>query len=99
MVLYFFNNLPLFMRKYITLLSLLPSLSLNVLTYPLILGNNKTHRFITSSKYPIKYLELVFVLINFEMTILSTLTSQIFIVFFCIIKSLFCYFCLAKSQH
>ena len=34
------------------------------------------------SKYPIKYLELVFALTNFEITILSVLTSQIFIGFF-----------------
>ena len=31
------------------------------------------------SKYPIKYLELVFALTSFEITILSALTSQIFI--------------------
>ena len=34
------------------------------------------------SKYPIKYLESVFVLTNFEITTLSTLTSQIIIDFF-----------------
>ena len=33
------------------------------------------------SKYPIKYIEPVFDSINFEKTILSTLTSQIFICF------------------
>ena len=54
---------------------------LNVLTYLLILGIIKTHGLIVLSKYPIKYLELVFVLTNFEITILSTLTSQIFIDF------------------
>ena len=34
------------------------------------------------SKYPTKYLKLVFVLINFEIAILSTLTTQISIGFF-----------------
>ena len=49
--------------------------------YPLILKNIKTNGFITSSKYSTKYLELVFVSINFEMTILLTSTFQISIVF------------------
>ena len=49
--------------------------------------------------YHFKYLELVFVSTNFEKTILLTLTSQIFIVFFCTIKFFFCSFCLVKSQH
>ena len=35
-----------------------------------------------SSKYPVKYLELFFVSTNFEMNILSTLTSQVFTGFF-----------------
>ena len=35
----------------------------------------------TLLKYPIKYLDLVFVSTNFEMTILSTLTFQICIGF------------------
>ena len=39
----------------------------------------KTNGLIVLSKYPVKYLELVFVLTNFEVTILSTLTSQNFI--------------------
>ena len=52
---------------------------LNVLTYPLILGIIKTNGLIIILNFtPIKYLELVFVSINFEITILSTLTSQIF---------------------
>ena len=59
-------------------LSLFPSLTLNVLTYLVILGISKTNGLLTLSKYAIKYLELVFVLINFEIAILSTLTSQIF---------------------
>ena len=63
-------------------LSLSPSLTLNVLTYPLISGIIKTDSLIVLSKYQIKYLELVFVSINFEITILSTLTSTIFIGFF-----------------
>ena len=49
------------------------SLTLNVLTYPLILGIIKTNGLIVLSQYPIKYLELVFVCTNFEKTILSTL--------------------------
>ena len=52
----------------------------NFLSYPLILCNMTTTKPITSSNYTIKYLELVFVSINFVL-ILSTLTSQIFIVF------------------
>ena len=55
------------------------SLTSKVLSYPLILDNIKINGLITLSNYPIEYLELVFLLINFEMTILSTLTSQIFI--------------------
>ena len=58
------------------------SLTLNVLTYPLILGKTKTNGLITLSRYPIKYLELVFVSINFGITMLLILTSQLFIVFF-----------------
>ena len=57
-------------------------LSLKVLTYPLISGNIKTNGLITSPKNAIKYFELFFILINFEITILSTSTSQIFVVFF-----------------
>ena len=41
-------------------------------------GNTETNGLITLSKHPIKYLKLLFASINFEMTILSTLTSQFF---------------------
>ena len=82
-VLYFSNSFSSSIQKDINLLFLFlsPSLTSYVLTYPLILGNIKTNGLITLSKYPIKYLQLVFVLINFEITILSTLTSQTFIGF------------------
>ena len=63
-------------------LSLSLSLTLNVFTYSLILGIIKTNGLIALPKYLIKYLKLVFDSINFEITILSTLTSQIFIGFF-----------------
>ena len=59
------------------LLFISPSLTLNVLTYPLILGIIKTNGLIALSKYAIHELELVFVLNNFEMTIFSALSSQI----------------------
>ena len=62
-------------------LSLSPPLTLKTLAYPLILGIIKTHGLLALSEYPIKYLELVLVLTNFEISILSTLTSQIFIYF------------------
>ena len=65
--------------SYFLFLSLSPSLTLKVLTYPLIIANIKANSLITSSKYPIKYLKLIFVSINFETTILLTLTSQILI--------------------
>ena len=62
-----------------------PPLTLNVLTYPLMLGIIKTNGIIALSNFiPIKYLELVFVLTNFQITILSTLESQIFIGFFAV---------------
>ena len=79
MVLYFSNSFSLSIWKEINLLLL--SFTLNVLTYPLILGNSKTNGLTTLSKYTIKYLEFVFVSTNFEITILSNLTSQIIIVF------------------
>ena len=47
-------------------LSLSPSLTFNVVTYPLILGNIRFNGLITVSKYPIKYLKLAFVSTNFE---------------------------------
>ena len=55
------------MRKDVDLLFLFLflSLPLNVLTYPFILGNTRTNGLVTSSKYPIKYLELFFVSTNF----------------------------------
>ena len=68
---------------------------LKVLTYPLISDNIRTNGHITSSKYPAKCVGLFFISNNFEITILSTLTSHFF---FYIIK-LFSYFCLTKSQH
>ena len=64
------------MRKDINLL--FPSLTLNVLAYPLV-GIIKTNGLIVLSKHPIKYLELLFVLTYFEITISVTLTSQILI--------------------
>ena len=48
----------------------------------MISGNIKTSGLITLSKSPTKYFKLVFVLTNFEMSILSTWTSQIFIGYF-----------------
>ena len=63
-------------------LSLFPSLTLNVLTYSLIFSIIKTNGLIALSKYPIKYLKLVFVSINFEVTMLLTLTPQICIGYF-----------------
>ena len=79
-VLYFSKSFSSSIRKdlILLLLSLFPSsLTLNVLAYPLILGIMKTNGLIALSKYPIQYLELVFVLNYFEITIFSTLTSQI----------------------
>ena len=102
LLLHFSNSLSLTIGKDINLLfsSLSPSLTLNVSTHPLILGNIKTNGLITLAKYPIKYLELFFVSANYEMNILTS-TSQIsfFFFFFCTIKFFFCYFCLIKSQH
>ena len=82
--LYFSNSYSSSIQKDIDLLFLFlsPSLTLNVLTYPLILGIIKTDGLIALYKSPIKYLELVFALTNFEITILSTLTSQNFKGFF-----------------
>ena len=83
LALYFPKCYSSFKRKDIDLLvlSLSPSLTLNVLTYSLSLGNIKANVLITLPKYPIKYLELVFVLINIEITMLSILTSQAYIAF------------------
>ena len=101
MVLYFYHRLSFSTPKDINLLflSLSPSLTVKFSTYPLIVGNINTNGLITLSKYPTKYLESFFVLTNFEMTILLTSTSQIFIVFFCTIKFFFFFFCLTKCQH
>ena len=101
MVLYFSNSSTSSTRKDINLLflSLSPFLTINLLTNTLILGNTKTNGLITLSKYLMKYLELVFVSSNLEITILSTLTSQMFIGIFFHHKFFFCYFCLAKSHY
>ena len=72
----FCNSFSSSVRKNINLLC--PSLTLNVLKYRLVLGIIKTNGLMVLSKHPIKFLELVFVLTNFEVTILSTLTSQMF---------------------
>ena len=74
MVLYFSNNFSSSTYKDIFF-------SLKGLTYLLILGNIKANGLITPSKYAIKYLEVFFVSINFEITVLLTPTSQIFILF------------------
>ena len=76
MVLYFSNS---FFSSVICKDINLLFFSLNVLTYPLISENIKTNGLINSFKYPIKYLELFLVSVKFEISILSTLTSQIFI--------------------
>ena len=78
MILSFSNSFSLSILKGFNLLflSLFVTLSLNFLTYPLILGNTKTKDLINLSKYPTKYLELVFVSTNFEINILSTLISR-----------------------
>ena len=56
--LYFFNSFSSSIQKDVNLLIL--SSTLNVSTYPLVLGIMKTNGLIASSKYSIKYLELVF---------------------------------------
>ena len=74
-----------------------PSLILNVF----ILGNTKTNGLIPLSNNPSKYLELALVLTNFEITdnyIINIIIRNIYWAFNTI-KILFCYFCLAKSQH
>ena len=80
MVFYFSNSFSLSTLKNINLIFLFssPFLTLNVLTYPLILSNIKTNGLITLSKYQIKYLELVLFSTNFVIIMVSTLTSQIF---------------------
>ena len=68
-------------RGQFILLSLSQSLTLNVSPYQLILGVIKINGLIALSDCPIKYLELVFILTNFEITISSTLTFQVSIGF------------------
>ena len=61
-------------------------------------GIIKTNGLITLSKYPVKYLGSVSALIIFEITILPTLTFQMFIGF--LQHNFFCwFFYLSKSQH
>ena len=55
MVSYFSNSSSSSIHKDINLLYLPLSLTLKVLTYPLILGNFKTNGLMTLSKYPIKH--------------------------------------------
>ena len=57
-VLYVSNSFSLSIRKDINLMFLSPTL--NVSTYPIILGITKTNGLISLSKYPVKYLELDF---------------------------------------
>ena len=68
--LYFCNNFTSSIRKGSNLLILFSNL--NVLTYPILLGIIKTNGLTYLSKYPIKYLGLVFDLTNFKIGILST---------------------------
>ena len=74
MVSYFSNSFSLFIQEDINLLflSLSPSLTLNALTYQLILSNIKANGLITSSKYPVNYLKLFFVSIKLEIILLRT---------------------------
>lgn len=76
-VLYFSNGLSLSILKDINFLSL----NLNVVTYPFTLGDIEISPQIISFKHPFKSLELFFVSINFEISILSTSTPLIFIDF------------------
>ena len=99
MILYSSNSFSSSIGRDINLL-FLSSLTLNILTYLLILGNARANGLITLSKYPIKYLELVFISSNFGITILPPLTSQIFMEFFLGHNFFFfCYFCHAESRH
>ena len=75
--LYFSNSFSYSIRKdiYLLFLSLSPSLTLNMLRYPPILGIIKTNALAVLLIFiPILYLELVFVLTSFKIIILSTLT-------------------------
>ena len=100
MVLYFYKSLSSIcegINLLFLLLSLSPSLSLKVLTYPIILGNIKFNGLVTFI-YPIKYLELFPAPSNSQITILSTLHPK-FSSVFCTIKFFFCYCYFARSQH
>ena len=96
MVLYISNSLSASIEKDINLSFLSPPLKVS--TYSLILGSVKTIDVIIWSKYPIKYLESVFILISFEIIILSTLKSGFLLVFYTF-TLFFSYICLTKSQH
>ena len=69
MILYFSNSLLSFIREDINLFFFLSP--------PLIFRISRANGLITSSKYPIKYLELFFVITNFEVSILSKLASLV----------------------
>ena len=60
----------------------------------------KTNVFLVLSKYEMNYLELVFVLINYDITILSTLILKLFCYFpfniSPLMKIIFCSYCLAN---
>ena len=75
--LYFSNNFSSFIRKDVNLklLPLFPSLTLNILT--LVLSKLMVLE-LFQILFQSNLLELAFVLTNFEITVLSTLTSQIF---------------------
>ena len=62
MALYFSNSFSSSIRNNVNLLflSLSPSLTLNILTYPLIIGIIKANGLITLSKYPMKYILSLF---------------------------------------
>ena len=81
------NNFLSYILKDFNLLFL--SSTLKFLTYPVILDIIKANGLVALSEYQIKYLELVFVLTSFEITVLSTLTSQIFIGSFAADTSIF----------
>ena len=70
MILYFSNSLLSFIREDINLFFFF-------LSPPLIFRISRANGLITSSKYPIKYLELFFVVTNFEVSILSKLASLV----------------------
>ena len=80
MALYFCNSFSSSLRKCFNLLFV--ALTWNTLTHTPVLGITKTNGLIVLSKYPIKYEVLVFVLTNFEITILSTSASEMSIGFF-----------------